>query len=42
MARAGVVRWQAAAEHLLELEFDGDRRGNRVTFDPDLPLAFRW
>jgi hypothetical protein len=42
MARAGVVLWQAAAEHRLELEFDGDQRGNRVSFHPDLPLAFRW
>ena len=42
MERAGVVLWQAAAEHLLELEFDGNQRGHCVNFHPDLPLAFRW
>jgi hypothetical protein len=42
MERAGVVLWEVAAEHLLELEFDGNQRGHRVNFHPHLPLAFRW
>jgi hypothetical protein len=42
MARAGYILWQADAEHLLELEFDGNQRGNRADFRPDLPLVSRW
>jgi hypothetical protein len=42
MARAGIISWQADEDHLLELEFDENKNGNRTTFRPDLPLLFRW
>jgi hypothetical protein len=42
MARASIISWQAGADHLLELEFDQNKNGNRTTFGPDLPLLFRW
>jgi hypothetical protein len=42
MARAGIISWQAGPDHLLELEFDEDKNGNRTSFGPYLPLLFRW
>jgi hypothetical protein len=40
--RAGVIGWDPGREHLLELQFDGGRRANRVDFQPDLSLVFHW
>lgn len=42
MARAGVISLEAGVAHVLELVFDGNLNGNRVDFEPDLPLVFRW
>jgi hypothetical protein len=41
MAKAGVIGYGAGPEYRLELQFDGGD-ANRTTFQPDLPLAFRW
>jgi hypothetical protein len=41
MARNGVIALQTAAEHLLELQFDGGRRGQAQDFRPVLPLVIR-
>jgi hypothetical protein len=42
MASTGVVPCGNGAEHLLELEFDGNLNGGRADFRPDLPLVFLW
>ena len=42
MASTGVVSLGKGAEHLLELEFDGNRNGSQADFRPDLPLVFLW
>ncbi len=41
MARKGVIALQTGVEHLLELQFDGGRRGAILDLRPDLPLIFR-
>jgi hypothetical protein len=42
MTHAGVISSDAGSEHLLELEFDGNRQAKRADFRPDLPLVFKW
>ena len=42
MANTGLISCGNGTEHLLELEFDGNRNGRRADFRPDLPLVFRW
>jgi hypothetical protein len=42
MAAQGVIALGTGAEHLMELQFDGGRKGRRIDFRPDLPLVFRW
>jgi hypothetical protein len=41
MASTGVIALQTGMEHLLELQFDGGRRGTTLDFRPDLPLMLR-
>jgi len=41
MALNGVIALQTLAEHVLELQFDGGRRGTILDFRPALPLIFR-
>jgi hypothetical protein len=40
MARNGVIALHAGVEHLMELHFDGGRRGTTLDFRPALPLVF--
>jgi hypothetical protein len=42
MARVGLIGFEPGREHLLELQFDGGRRAQRVDFRPELPLVFGW
>jgi len=42
MASKKAIALETGPEHLLELEFDGERQGLRRDFHPDLPLVFRW
>jgi hypothetical protein len=42
MAEAGVISLATGEKNLIELEFDGNKNGNRADFGPDLPLVFRW
>jgi len=42
MANTGLVSCGHCTEHLLELEFDGNRNGKREDFRPDLPLVLLW
>jgi hypothetical protein len=41
IARNGVIALHIGVEHLMELHFDGDRRGTTLDFRPVLPLIFR-
>jgi hypothetical protein len=41
MALNGVIALQTGVEHLLELQFDGGRRGRAQDFRPALPLILR-
>jgi len=41
MAESGVIGIRGGMEHLLELEFDGGRRGTMLDFRPALPLVCR-
>jgi len=41
MASNGVITLRTGVDHLLELQFDGGRRGTTVDFRPALPLIFR-
>ena len=41
MARNGVIALHTGVEHLMELHFDGGRRGTTLDFRPALPLTFR-
>jgi hypothetical protein len=41
MALNGVIALQTGVEHLLELQFDGGRRGTAQDFRPALPLILR-
>jgi hypothetical protein len=36
------VQFRPASEHLLEVGFDGEPRGQSHDFRPTLPLVFRW
>src|SRR5262249_52670490 len=40
--RAGVATLEYAAEHLLEITFDGGGHGSFRDFRPRLPLVCRW
>ena len=40
--RAGVISILPGKEHLIEVIFDGHRKGRHADFRPDLPLIFRW
>jgi hypothetical protein len=40
MMASGVLTAKAGASSLLEIEFDGGRRGGREDFRPELPLVF--
>jgi hypothetical protein len=42
MARDGVIGLSTAADHLLELHFDGLRLGKQEDLRPHLPLVLRW
>jgi hypothetical protein len=42
IARSGVIGLGTAVDYLLEVHFDGLRRGAREDFRPDLPLVLRW
>jgi hypothetical protein len=41
MASTGVIALHTGMGHLLELQFDGERRGTTLDFRPALPLIFR-
>ena len=41
MADRGVIAIETGVPHLLELQFDGGRRGTMLDFRPALPLIFR-
>ena len=38
----GILSIREGTEHLLEIEFDSDRRGQTADFRPHLPLTFRF
>jgi len=38
---SGVLSARTATSHLLEIEFDGKPRNERIDFRPDLPIVFR-
>lgn len=40
--RNGAFSFEPAAQPLLELRFDGERRGGRADLRPDLPLVLLW
>lgn len=39
---AGLVKLRSAPEFLVELAFDGQKKGKEEDFRPELPLIFRW
>jgi hypothetical protein len=40
MARSGAIAVRTGVDYLLELQFDGGRRGTTLDFRPTLPLVF--
>lgn len=42
VVRTGVISILSGKEHLIEVTFDGHRKGRRADFRPDLPLVFHW
>jgi Glyoxalase-like domain len=40
LAGAGIVHIEMGPSYLLEIEFDGGRRKQRIDFRPDLPMVF--
>lgn len=41
IVESGILRTRAGARSLLEIEFDGNRRKERVDFRPHMPVVFR-
>ena len=39
---AGLVKWRAGPDCLVELGFNGESQGQQADFRPSLPLVFRW
>ncbi|HLJ49579.1 MAG TPA: VOC family protein [Bryobacteraceae bacterium] len=42
IAARNIITLQPGDEHLLDVEFDAGKSGNRKDFRPDLPLVLRW
>jgi len=42
LCKLGALALKPSAEHRIELEWDGARRGESHDFRPALPLVLRW